>query len=279
MLGCSSGAAREETRPLEHRAVVSWIAPGALALLLLGGASPVLAQVSGPEDYALRVEYLLWSPRPEGTIQKGLGEADGSLVDVRDVLAVAEGDANVLRASFRLGGGWKLRGSWTPLDMRGDTPSPEPFTYGTLVVRAGDRVVTTLKGNDISAGLEWDFVERPEGFFGLVFGVKYLDVDTVLVDVTTESRVAEREQLPVPVVGLAGRRYLGSLASVEGEISGITVGSRGHLWEWLVAVRVHLLDSLAATGGYRSLSLEGRDDRDSLDLGLATWTFGVEISL
>ena len=157
--------------------------------------------------------------------------------------------------------------------------APQPFVYGTLVARSGDRILTSLKGQALSAALQWDFVANSGGYVGLLAGMKYFDVDVVVVNDDTTARVAETEQLPIPVVGLAGRAYFQEWFSLEGQISGITAGSRGHLLEWLLALRVHFSDRLAATGGYRKLSIEGQDDRDYFTLSLGQWTFGVEISL
>jgi hypothetical protein len=248
---------------------------------VLGGATVSSAQSELPpaEQYTLRVEYLWWSPTPQGEIQKGLGDRDGTLLDIQDDLAIESGSANTIRGAFRLGEGWKLRGGWAPLDFSGNTEAPQPFVYGTLVARFGDQIITALRGNLISVGLEWDFFRTRGGFLGATAGLRYFDVDTLMVNVDTTSRVAETWQLPIPVLGLAGRAYLGEWVSLEGELSGITAGSRGHLWEWLVALRVHPTEFLALTGGYNRLTLEGQDDRDFFNLRLGTWTFGVEISL
>jgi hypothetical protein len=264
-----------------HRAGSRGVWLGLALLLAVGGAGSAAAQdlLPPPEDYTLRIEYLWWSPAPSGEIQKGVGEFEGTLLDIQEDLDVESGKANGLRGIFRLGGRWKLRAGWTPLDFRGEVLAGRPFLYGNLVARAGDEIVTSLKGNLIAADLEWDFVEGGSGFLGILGGVRYFDVDTVLVNVATAGRVAETERLPVPVLGLAGRAYLTDWVSLEGELTGITAGSLGHLWDWLVAVRVHPTDRLALTGGYRSLALEGQDDRDFLSLKLSTWTFGLEISL
>ncbi len=255
--------------------------PGMTLLLVWGGPTSATAQDlrPPPEEYTLRVEYLWWSPTPSGEIQKGVGDFEGTLIDIQEDLDVESGKANGLRGDFRLGGSWKLRAGWTPLDFRGDVLAGRPFVYGTLLARAGDEIVTSLKGRLIAADLEWDFVDGGAGFLGILGGVRFFDVDTVLVNVITADRVAETDRLPVPVLGLAGRAYLGEWVSLEGELSGITAGSRGHLWEWLVALRVHPTDRLALIGGYRSLALEGQDDRDFFNLKLSTWTFGLEISL
>ncbi|MCG6920835.1 MAG: hypothetical protein LJF15_07100 [Acidobacteria bacterium] len=258
-----------------------WLWPAGAFVLLVAWPPPGLAQegLALEEQYVLRLEYLWWSPQPQGELQKGLGEAEGTLIDIESDLAVESGRANQLRGAIRLGTSWKLTGGWTPLDFKGDTTAPQPFTYGTLVARFGDRIVTSLKGNYVSTALEWDFVSNEQGFLGGLVGVRYFDVDTVMVNADTSTRVAETEKLPIPVLGLAGRVYFQDWFSLEGELSGITVGSRGHLWEWLLALRVHFTDRLAATGGYHRLSLEGQDDRDFFSLSLGTWTFGVEISL
>jgi len=231
------------------------------------------------ESYTLRVEYLWWSPTPAGEIQKGLGDTEGSLVDIEQDLAIESGRANSIRGDFRLGESWKLRAGWTPLDFRGDTQAPQPFFYGTLLARVGDQIITSFKGNVLSVGLEWDFLQGPQGYLGGTFGVRYFDVDTLMLNVDTTSRVAETWRLPIPVLGLAGRAYFGDLFSLEADLSGMTAGSRGHLWQWMVALRVHPVAHLAVVGGYDRLTLEGQDDRDFFNLRLGTWTFGVEISL
>jgi hypothetical protein len=262
-----------------RRAARLWPVGGLLLLLAAPAPSPAQASLPPEEQYVLRLEYLWWSPQPHGQLQKGLGEAEGTLLDIEDDLGVESGRANRLHGAIRLGPSWKLVGGWSPLDFKGDTTAEQPFVYGTLTGRFGDRIVTSLKGNVFAAALEWDFVTNPEGFLGGLVGVRYFDVDTVMVNANTSDRVAETEKLPIPVLGLAGRVYFQEWFSLEGELAGITAGSRGHLWEWSVALRVHLSDRLAATGGYHGTSVEGQDERDFFHLELGAWTFGVEISL
>ena len=66
---------------------------------------------------------------------------------------------------------------------------------GTLVARFGDRILTSLKGNYFTAALQWDFVANLGGYLGVLGGVKYFDVDTVMVNADTSTRVAEAEKL------------------------------------------------------------------------------------
>jgi hypothetical protein len=232
-----------------------------------------------PERYHLRLEYLWWEPLPQGELQKGFSETEGTLLDVEADLGVTESQANPLRASLRASDSWKVRGSWRPLDFKGQALARQGFTYGDITVFRNDEVRTSLKGNYVTGEVEWDFARGRQGFLGALLGVKYFDVDTLLVDVDTSERVAETERLPIPVVGLAGRVYASSRLSIEAEFSGMRAGSRGHVFEVYLLARFHITDWVAVGGGYHRLSLEGKDERDFFSLAFDTWTAGVEISL
>lgn len=252
-----------------------------LATLLAGCAAAGTAQTeSAPaERYALRLEYLFWSPQPQGQLQKGVSGVEGTLLDVQEDLGLAERSASPVRASLRLGHSVKLRASWSPIEFRGLATANSAILYGTTVVLPGQHVSSSLKGNYVTGEIAWDFLQRPAGFLGLLVGVKFVDIDALVLNVETSDRVVETERLPIPVLGLAGRVYLGRHFSLEGEVSGLTLGDRGHVYEIFGAARVHLSDHIAATGGYRKLVLEGRDEPDYLKMDLGTWTFGAEISL
>jgi hypothetical protein len=260
---------------------VSRLPLAVLALALAAAAPPAASaqeELPPPERYHLRLEYLWWSPQPAGQLQKGFSDQEGTLLDV-DELGIQRHQANELRGALRLGTSWKLRGSWSAIDFRGDVPAARPFVYGTAEVLLGQRVITSLKGNYGSAELEWDFLRRTRGFVGLLAGARIVDVDTLLLNVDTADRVLETERLPIPSFGLTGRLYPDKRVSLEGELSGLTIGDRGHIFELHALARFHVSDRLAASGGYHRIALEGRSDRDFLKLELGRWTFGVELSL
>ena len=174
--------------------------------------------------------------------------------------------------------GWKLRGSYTPFDYKGDTEVNSTFTYGETRYVRFERVVTTMKGSYYSLDLEWDFLKGSRGFLGAVVGAKLFDVDASLVNVSVNSRELDTITTPMPAIGLATRLYAGRF-SVEGEVSGLSTGSRGSALEAEGSVRLHVSDRLAAMGGYRYLSVDGKDGRDQIKLKLSGWQFGLELSL
>jgi len=257
-----------------------WTGGAALiALSLAGGASAQDSSNLPPaEKYGLRLQYREFRPSLTGQAQKGSGDRSGSLVDVTDDLGIADKRTFDVRGTLQFKKGWKIRGSYTPLKYSGDTEVSRTFTYGDTRYERFERVVTSLKGAYYSADLEWDFLKGPHGFLGAVVGAKMFDVDASLVNASINAREVDTITAPVPVIGLASRIYAGRV-SVEGEVTGLSAGSRGSMFEAEGSVRLHISDRLAAMGGYRHLSLDGKDGKDQVKLKLGGWQFGLEISL
>jgi hypothetical protein len=255
---------------------------GGAALIALSLAAAASAQDSSnlppAERYGLRLQYREFRPSLTGEAQKGFDDKDGTVVDVTDDLGIADKRTFDVRGTIQFKKGWKLRGSYTPLDYKGDTEVSRGFNYGETRYNRFERVVTTMKGAYYSADLEWDFLKGPHGFLGAVAGAKLFDVDAALVNVSVNSREVDTITRPIPVIGLATRLYAGRF-SVEGEITGLSAGSLGSALEAEGSVRVHVSDRLAAMGGYRHLSLDGKDGKDQVKLKLGGWQFGLEISL
>lgn len=247
-----------------------------LALSLAGGA---YAQDSMPpqEKYGLRLQYREFRPTLTGDAQKALGATAGTVVDVTDDLGLADKRTFDVRATIQFKRGWKVRGSFTPLDYKGDVEATRSFNYGATRYFRFDHVVSSVKGTYASADLEWDVVKGSHGYLGAVVGAKLFDVDTAIVDASTNAREVDTITAPIPVIGLTTRLYAGRV-SFEGEIAGLSIG-RGSMLEAEASVRLHISERLAAMGGYRHLSLDGKDGLDQVNLKLGGWQFGLEISL
>ena len=142
----------------------------------------------------------------------------------------------------------------------------------------GEPVVTRIKGGYYSAAYEFDFVRGPKGFLGGTLGAKVIDLDMTMVAPSDGQREQDTLRTGVPALGLITRVYAGRV-SLEGEISGMTLGDRGNVLEFNAAAKLHISDRLGAGGGYRYLKIKGQDERDFGELSLSGWHFGLEISL
>lgn len=250
----------------------------ALGWLVVGAPCVVGAQdVAPPEHYRLRLEYVRWLASIEGELQKGADEVAGR-VDIKDDLGLEDKNLNEFRAVLRLGGRHKLRASYTSLDYDGDVILTRAFVFDGTFFRRDDRTVTSMKGALWSAEYELDVLQTGAGHLGLLVGAKYLDVDSVIVQPEVGRRETGTQRAPVPVLGATGRLYTGRI-SLSAEISGLTIGKRGTLYDFEGQLRFHVTDRLAVGGGYRLLSVRGEDGDDFIHLRDKGLRFGVELSL
>ncbi len=257
--------------------------PRVCGLALLALVAPPLAAAQdlgqddypGPEHYVLRVEYREFRPELTGTVQKGLG---GTEIDFIKDLKIGDKRTFEVHGALQIKRGHKLRGSYTPLNYRGDTELRKAFVYGNTTYDRFTRVASSLKGAYISASYEWDFIKGPKGYLGGLIGAKIFDVDTVIAAPDERQREVQTVRAPIPVLGATGRVYAWRF-SFEGEFSALSIGERGTLYEFEMGTRFHISDRIAAQGGYRTLKIEAKDGADQGTLKIGGWQFGLELSL
>jgi hypothetical protein len=254
---------------------------GGLLGVLLGSRSASAQSGPNAEHYHLRVQAYTWDTGIEGEIQKGFGADPGTLLDLTDDLGVADERTYGGDVSLQLKPGLKIRGSYTKIDYLGDTPARQNFSFGQDDYFLGERVVTAIQGKYYTAALQWDFVKKPQGFLGVFIGAKLLDGDFVIVSPGTTKRDVESGVGGLPVLGVSTRFYSGRRFSAQTEYSGMTIGSRGSVWELDLSSRFHLSDRIAIMGAYHRLRMKGEptEGRDFFEVKLSGLSFGVELSL
>lgn len=229
----------------------------------------------GAEHYILRLEYREFYPQLTGTVLKGSG---GTLIDLTKDLKIEDERTFEVDGVLQIKRGHKLRGSYTPLDYRGDTELRKTIVYGDTTFQRFSRVVSSLKGSYYSASYEWDFIKGPRGYLGALIGAKVFDVDTIIVAPVEGQREVDTNRDPMPVLGATGRVYAWRF-SFEAEFSGLSLGDRGSVYEFQAGTRFHLSDRIAAQGGYRALKREVKDGADQAVVKMGGWQFGLELSL
>lgn len=247
-----------------------------LPLMWPAAAEAQFEEYPSQEGYVLRVEYREFRPTLTGEVVHG---SEGTPVDLEDDLGIEDERAFEVRGAIQFRRGHKLRLSYTPLDYAGQVDEARRnFTYGATEFERFDRLASTFKGGYYAASYEWDFIKGPRGYLGAVLGARMLDVDAVVAAPDRGLREVDTLRVPVPALGLATRLYTGRV-SVEGEVTGFSMGDRGSLWEFETSARVHVSDRLAAMGGYRRVKIKGEDGADTGEITIKGWQFGLELSL
>jgi opacity protein-like surface antigen len=255
---------------------------GALVLALLLAPSVAFAQANAApsERYTLRIEGRYWSPNPEGDVSKGFGDVPGTTLDLQQTLGLLGDSSWNGSLSLQFKQGLKLRASVTPVKFAGDTQAPETFTFGDQTYYYNTHILTSISGYYYTGGLEWDFIKSPSGFLGIVLGASVYDGNSVLLAPETGQRQLQGGVFPIPVLGLVGRTYYGRF-SIEGSLSGMTIGDRGTTYDTETGVRFHITDKVAIGGAYRIVKVKGHDsqNRDQVNFKMSGWTAGLEFSL
>jgi hypothetical protein len=250
-----------------------------LALLGAGTARAQVEDYPPQEKYHLRVEYREYRPGLEALVVNGTVDKDGTELDLTDDLGVEDDRTFEIRGAIQIARGHKIRGSYTPLDYDGEVEeADQAFTYGNTDFQRFDRVVSSFKGGYYGASYEFDFVKGSRGYLGAVAGARMLDIDALVSAPDKSVREINQVRTFSPILGIASRMYAGRF-SLETEFAGMSLGSRGSVWEFEIAGRAHISDRLALEGGYRSLKLKGEDGPDNGDIQLKGWNFGLELSL
>lgn len=247
-----------------------------ICVAFLAAASTASTQGLPPEEqYNIRVEYLQWRPSLEAELQAGVF---GSRIDLKQDLAIEDERTWEIRGALQIAPGFKVRGSMTPLDYAADTRITGSFVFDGRIYPVDSRVVSSVKGRLYAAGLEFDFLKTRAGYFGVVLGGQMFDGDASIT--APELQIDESENLstPVPFIGASGRIYTGKM-SFEGELLGVTVGSRGHFYELRLGARFHVSERIAVGGGYRLFKILGEDAPDFVRFREGGVTFGAELSL
>lgn len=255
----------------------------AAALLFLAVPATALAQGTeslgpGPESYVVRVEYREFRPGLTGLIQKGSGDVAGTLIDVNEDLGIQDKRTFEVRGAIQFRRGHKLRVSFTRLDYTANVAEArKSFTFDDTRFDRFSNVITNLKGAFYTAEYEWDFLKSERGYLGVLLGAKAVDLDWLIVSPPSR-RETDTLRAPVPTLGAAARFYAGRV-SLEGELSGLSIGARGTVVEAQTSARLHISDRLAVQAGYRLLKLKAEEGLDMGDVRLAGFLFGLELSL
>jgi hypothetical protein len=233
-------------------------------------------QLPGAEQFHLRVEYWNWNSKLDAQFAKGPGSLPGTPMDTTLDLGMPDKNNHEWRATLRLGEKHRLRFGYTRLDYAGSVTARQDYIFNHAVFKKDDRLTSTLKGGYYTADFDLGLAQGSWGTFGLLFGAKIADVQAVLSSPGTIETA--KLTAPAPILGAAGRAYFGRV-SLSGEVSGLTVGKYGHVFEMDLGARLHLSDRLAVGAGYRLLKVRGVDDPDFLDFHLDGAHFGVELEI
>ncbi|MBI5042824.1 MAG: hypothetical protein HZC10_03130 [Nitrospirae bacterium] len=248
-----------------------------LSIATLLPYSIVFAEEGIGDKFILELEGRYWMPKLSANLKLsdynvyGV-EIVGTDINVVDDLGIKNENFFSGRLILKLGNS-KIRFSYLPIRYEGEKAVPIVIDYGGSKFAQGTTVKTKLKADMYDLTYEYDALKTDLGFLGIIIGVKYFDLygslegtETVLGTTVKEEKDG---QVPIPVIGLAGRVYPIKYFNISGEITGLTVG-KASIYDAEAAININPIQYVGISGGYRIIrfSAEGDNEKDKATLRL-----------
>ena len=253
---------------------------------LVAWAVPAAAQFAPPserpsaETYNVEAAASLWNASPTLVVSSESLGIPGDNVDLVTDLGIAQKRINELRLVLRPGIKHKFRFNYLPMKYDAQAVVQREFTFNGLRYRVGVPVNTTADLTTYRFGYEYDFLYRDWGYVGVLFDLKYTDVEVVLDSPLGNEFTAQ--VAPIPTAGIVGRGYLVPNVSITGEVSffkvpdnlGEQFGGGGRYFDYDFYGTFNFNRFVAAQIGLRSVDVEYFQDLDSGNLRFTGWYFG-----
>jgi len=215
------------------------------ALLLF--ACPAAAQEF--ENFHIELSASAWLVNPGGSIQSGILP-----IDLQRDLQIEKPQPHffgklVVKPARR----HRLMVEGVPYRLAGAATVTRQITFAGRTFTVQDFVTSDATIAYIAGAYQFDIVSRPQGHFGLLAGVGYVDATGTLSSRQFGFSGAEHQSFPFPQAGAEGRAFLlphRNLLEVDGELKGMSLGDYGHFLHFAVRAGVSVGRRFTIQAGY-----------------------------
>jgi hypothetical protein len=264
------------------RKLVVWVAGATMLVMTAGTANAQYGPrrpgapsgVTGAE-YHVELSYALWRPNPTLEISSESLGIIGDRIDAVADLGFEKRTFQDFRVVLRPSPKFKFRFGYTPIKYEGDTILTRSIVFNGQRYTVGLPVTSELQWNSWRFGIEYDFISRPRGFFGIILEGKYTDLNVELL----APLIAEftHVKVPIPTIGGIGRVYVAENVAVTAEVTGLKLTIQDDTGKYLevdLNAQFNFNKNFGVQGGYRSMTVDYVVELDSGNLKLKGLYFG-----
>lgn len=260
-----------------------FVALAALALVAVV-ATPARAQFPAAgsnvigEDYHVEVSFNFWSPTPTAIISSEALGILGTNVDLVGDLGIEKQLLKDVRVVLRPAKKHRFRINYLPMTYDAQNTLTREFIFNGLRYRPGLPVATTAQFKAWRFGYEYDFLYRERGFLGVLFDVKYTDVNVGLNSPIGDEFT--KAVAPLPTIGGVARVYAARNLALNAEMSYVKVPENlsdtvdGRYVDFDINATFNPHKNFGVQAGYRSIDLTYAVDLDSGSLTFKGLYFG-----
>jgi hypothetical protein len=262
---------------------------GAASLVVLTAlATPAAAQFRPPsapnpavgEKYNIEASFAWWNPEPELIVSSESLGIIGDNVNLVTDLGITQKRVASLNLVLRPATKHKFRFNYLPIKYSAEGIVQRDFVFNGQHYRIGLPVNTTADLTTFRFGYEYDFLYRDRGFLGVLFDLKYTNVDVELD--SPIGREFTSQVAPIPTFGIVGRGYIVPNVSISGELSFFRIpenlaeqiDGEGRYLDYDIYGTFNFTRNVGAQLGLRSIDVDYRRDLDTGVLNFTGWYFG-----
>lgn len=245
-------------------------------LVLLLSAVPARAQFPSRgagvvgEDYHVELSFNFWSPTPTAIISSEALGIIGTDVDLVADLGIDKQLLKDVRVVLRPATKHRFRINYLPMNYDATTTLTREFIFNGLRYRPGLPVETTAQFKAWRFGYEYDFLYRERGFLGVLFDVKYTDVNVGLLSPIGDEFT--KAVAPLPTIGGVARFYAAKNLALNAEASYFKIPEsasedyKGRYVDFDIYATFNPHKNLGVQAGYRSIDVfyDAKNDTGSL---------------
>lgn len=246
------------------------------ALTLLALAAPAQAQFPARgnavvgEDYNIELSFNFWNPTPEAVVNSEALGILGTDIDLVTDLGISKQMLKDVRVVLRPAKKHRFRINYLPMTYDAATTITREFVFNGLRYRPGLPVQTTAQFKAWRFGYEYDFLYRDRGFLGVLFDVKYTDVNVGLLSPIGDEFT--KAVAPLPTIGGVARVYAAKNLALNGEVSYFKIpesaseDDKGRYMDFDVYATFNPHKNFGVQAGYRSIDVfyDAKNDTGTL---------------
>jgi hypothetical protein len=233
------------------------------------------------ERYHVEAAASLWGPQPDLIVSSESLGISGDAIDLVNDLGIEQKRLRELRFVLRPATKHKFRISYLPIQYEAEAVVRREFVFNGQRYRVGLPVNTFADLTTWRFGYEYDFLYRDRGYVGVLFDLKYTDVDIELD--SPIGREFTAQVAPIPTFGVVGRGYVVPNVSITGELSFFKVPDKlterfnggGRYLDYDFYGTFNFTNNVGAQLGFKSVDVDYFQDLDGGNLNFTGWYFGA----
>ncbi len=222
------------------------------------------------EDYNVEVSVNFWNPTPTLVVNSEALGILGTDVDLVSDLGIEKQTLRDLRVVLRPAKKHRFRINYLPMTYDAESQVTREFVFNGQRYRVGLPVATTAQFKAWRFGYEYDFLYRDRGFLGVLFDVKYTDVNVGLNSPIGDEFTTAIA--PIPTVGGVARVYAARNLALNAEASYFKVPEsaseeyKGRYVDFDVYATYNPHKNFGIQAGYRSIDVfyDAKNDTGTL---------------